>query len=244
MAHSSAVQSSRNAEMCAASILFSGPRRLPFLVPTGPGLIACLCAAVLLSGCAATRVIDSIVQSHSAFESTARVAGQSYQFERLPLVHANAAGQANLERWTADELARYGLVAGAAGTTPRFTVQLSAGVTRHDTLPWTGAGPGWPFGVGLGVGGYPGFRGWGASPFVGAGFDNYLPPTPRYRREFEIVLRDAASHAVVFQSRAFNDSGWWDDNAVLPALVQAALQGFPNPPAASRNVRVPLGNDD
>lgn len=213
--------------------------------PTGSmGVLLVLAAAVLsLPGCAGVRAIDSTVQSHSAWTATTTVAGQSYRFERLPLSGANAAGQANLERWTTRELSRFGLLPLASdGGGPRYTVLVSAEVDRYDSLPpGGGAGPSWRFGIGVGGGSDDG--GWGASPFIGAGFDNYLAPTPRYRRAFEIVLRNAANGEVVYQSRAFNDSGWWDDTTVLPALVQAALEGFPKPPAASRVVRIPLRED-
>ena len=210
--------------------------------PAAPALTAIvLGASLLLAGCAGPSVIDSSVQSYSALDSVTAVSGQSYRFERLPLSRANAAGEANLERWTANELARFGLVSAATNAAARYTVQVNAGVTRYDSLPPAGGfWPGWRFGIGFGVGGYSGFGGWGASPFIGAGFDNYLAPTPRYRREYEIVLRHAADNAVVYQSRAFNDSGWWNDEVVLPALVQAALQGFPTPPAVPRVVQIPL----
>lgn len=209
-------------------------------------LLVAAAAALGLPGCAGVRAIDSAVQSYSALTAATAMAGQRYRFEHLPLSRANAAGQANLERWTTREFARYGLLPLASDAdAPQYTVLVSAEVTRHDSLPPAGGvWPSWRFGIGFGVGGASGFGGWGASPFIGAGFDNYLAPTPRYQRAFEIVLRDAANHTVVYQSRAFNDSGWWDDDAVLPALVKAALQGFPTPPAAPRVVRVPLGAAD
>ena len=200
--------------------------------------------ALLLSGCAGVRVIDSAVQSYSALDANA-VAAQSYRFERLPLASANAAGQSALEAWTAEALARSGLRPAVDRAAARFTVQVSAGVTRYDTLPLAaGPWPGWRFGVGVGFGGYPGYRGWGGSPFIGAGWDNYLPPTPRYQRQVDIVLREVASGSVVYQSQAVNDSGWWDSEVVLPAMIEAALQGFPAPPAGLRYVRTPLADND
>ncbi len=208
-------------------------------------LLVAAAAALGLPGCASVRAIDSAVQSYSALTAAAVVAGQSYRFERLPLSRANATGQANLERWTTRELARFGLQPSASdGNAPQYTVLVSAEVNRYDSLPpGTDVWPGGRFGIGFGVGGGSGFGGWSASPFIGAGFDNYLPPTPRYRRAFEIVLRGGADRAVIYQSRAINDSGWWDDELVLQALVQAALEGFPTPPATARVVRIPLRED-
>ncbi len=204
--------------------------RVP-LVPRA--FFAIVLVAMLTAGCASVSTLDSEVQSYSALTATP-VAGQTFRFERLPLARANETGQANLEAWTTQALQRFGLLP-ATGPAARYAVQVSAGVSRHDTLPWAGGvRPGWRFGIGYGGGG------WSAAPFVGAGYDNYLPPTPRYQREFEIMLRNAGDGAVVYQSRAFNDSSWWDDETVLPALVDAALQGFPTPPASPRVVQMPL----
>ena len=197
--------------------------------------VAIVLVVMLTAGCASVSTLDSEVQSYSAL-AAAPVAGQTFRFERLPLARANEAGQANLEAWTTQALQRFGLLP-ATGPAAHYAVQVSAGVSRHDTLPWAGGvWPGWRFGIGIGYGG----GGWSAAPFVGAGYDNYLPPTPRYQREFEIVLRNAGDGVVVYQSRAFNDSSWWDDETVLPALVDAALQGFPAPPASPRVVQIPL----
>ena len=63
---------------------------------------------------------------------------------------------------------------------------------------------------------------------------------PYYRRELAIVLRRLADGVVVFESRARHDGLWHDDEAVLPAMLQAALQGFPTPPPGQRRVVVEI----
>jgi hypothetical protein len=64
--------------------------------------------------------------------------------------------------------------------------------------------------------------------------------SPLYQREVNIVLRHIGSNAVVFESKAINDNPWPDTDAILPALLDAALQGFPNPPSGVRRVAVEI----
>jgi len=44
----------------------------------------------------------------------------------------------------------------------------------------------------------------------------------------------------VFESRASHDGPWSDSQAVVPAMLDAALQGFPNPPSGTRQVGVEI----
>ena len=63
---------------------------------------------------------------------------------------------------------------------------------------------------------------------------------PYYRREIAIGVRRLPDAQVVFESRARHDGRWSDDDAVLPAMVQAALQGFPVAPAGLRRVVIEI----
>jgi hypothetical protein len=64
--------------------------------------------------------------------------------------------------------------------------------------------------------------------------------TPLYLREVSLVLRDARSHAVLYETRTTHDGIWADARAVLPAMLAAALQGFPVPPAGPRRVNIEI----
>jgi len=44
----------------------------------------------------------------------------------------------------------------------------------------------------------------------------------------------------VFESRANHDGRWSDDLAVVPAMFEAALRGFPNPPQGVRRVDIEI----
>ena len=63
---------------------------------------------------------------------------------------------------------------------------------------------------------------------------------PYYRREIHLTLRRVGDGQVVFETRAQHDGRWPDDEAVLPAMFQAALAGFPNPPSGRRRVNVEI----
>jgi hypothetical protein len=187
----------------------------------------------------------------------------TYRFERLPSQQTDAARQDRLEALAQSALDKVGLVrVGDAPGSPkaRFTLQMGISVLRgsRPVNGWYGddfgVGLGAPFGPYFGppfgshLGGYvtvgvgsPGYYGGHYSAFPGAfgGSLLYLPP-PYYVREVSLVLREASSGAVVFESRAKHEGPWHDSLAILPAMFDAALQGFPQPPAGLRRVVVEI----
>ncbi len=182
-------------------------------------------AALLLSGCATGYLLDNDVQSFSGL--TALPAQPTYRFDRLPSQQSPA--QTPLEAMADSALHRAGLRRDDANA--RYTVQIGAGLQRV-LSPW--AGPwdgGWGWG-GWGWGGHRGFGGMGAFGRM---------ESPWYRRQVDVIIRELPSNRVVFESHAANDGPWLDDASVLPAMFQAALQGFPNPPPGPRRVDIQLG---
>jgi hypothetical protein len=209
-----------------------------------------------LSACSSVRLIDSQV---SAFSSTpAWPADARYTFGRLPSQQAQPERQAQLEDMAETALRKVGAVrsgngmvadaavvgAGAANTTaatatatatasanpakPTHIVQLT--VRSQEVAPSSG------FGFSL------------LEPdYVVAGNGRLIPlyhrahiSSPLYQREVSIVLRHIGTNAVVFESKAVNENPWPDTDAILPALLDAALQGFPNPPSGVRRVAVEI----
>lgn len=108
-------------------------------------------------------------------------------------------------------------------------VQVTQRVERSSatTLPL-----GWPVGVRLGHHVGPGMG--GGPLFPG------LAELPSYWREVHLTLRELATQAVVFESRARHEGPWSDSAAILPAMLDAALQGFPNPPSGERRVNIEI----
>lgn len=186
-------------------------------------------AAVLLAGCASGYLLENRVQAFSGL--TAVPTPPTYRFERLPS-QAAAPGQAQVEAFADPALFKAGLRRDDAA--PKLSVQVAARVQRA-VSPW--GDPFYdPWGWGWG-GGWPGARyGWGmgaAAPFSRM--------DPWFHREVDVVVRDLASNKVVFESHAVNDGPMLDDTAVLPAMFDAAMQGFPNPPPGPRRVDVQVG---
>jgi len=185
-------------------------------------------ATIVLSGCASTYTLDNQVQS---FSQLAAVPTQpSYRFERSLSQQADPAQQA-LEGLADPALFKAGFRRDDAA--PRYSVQVSASTVRSLSPygdPW---GP-WGWG-GWGVG--FGRRHFGASiggPWPGS--DPYW-----FHREVSVVVRELASTRVVYETHAVSDGPWLDNRMVLPAMFDAAMQGFPTPPAGPRRVDVQVG---
>ena len=197
-----------------------------------PSILRAACwvvlALVLLSGCATSYLLDNDVQSFSGL--TALPAQPSYRFERLPSQQSPA--QAQLEAMADPALHKAGLRRDDAN--PHYSIQVSARL-RRVLSPW--AGP-WD---GRGWGGW----GWGAGFGHSHGFGHMglfgRMESPWYQREVDVIVRELPSNRVVFESHAANDGPWLDNTAVLPAMFEAALHGFPNPPAGPRRVNIQIG---
>ncbi|HSI55898.1 MAG TPA: DUF4136 domain-containing protein [Ramlibacter sp.] len=193
------------------------------------GMSAALVAAMaLLSGCATSFVVDNNVQSFSSLPAVP--AQPTYRFERLPSQQATAQDQ--LEALADAALHKAGLRRDDAS--PRYSVQVTARL-QPVISPWASPWDGWGgFGYGWGHGHgrwrYGGGLGYGAS---WSGMES-----PWYHREAALVLRELASNKVVFESQATSDGPWSSNGAVFPAMFEAALQGFPNPPPGPRVVNI------
>ena len=119
---------------------------------------------------------------------------------------------------------------------PRYAAQINARVSGQVSpwadpwvySPWPGYGyygrP-WPY-YGYGRGYY---GGWYGAPYYS---------NPWYTREVSVVLRELPGNQVVYETRASNDGPYSANGPVFAAMFQAAMQGYPNPPAGVRRVDV------
>lgn len=206
------------------------------------GGLSLLAGALLLGGCAGAIRLENDVRSYAdwsagpAGEATRPVPGDRYRFERRPSqLQAPAAQQEAIEAIARDALARVGLRAApeplpVGAALPRWTVELGARSVRLPYAPWDE--PARPsFGVSVGIG--------HVFPHGSVGFGMPLFPhltTPYYQREVSLVLRDARSARVVYETQASHDGPWADNPTLWAALLDAALQGFPQAPAGPRRV--------
>lgn len=187
--------------------------------------LATLFIAICLTGCTGMRLIDTQV---SSFVPQAVPAGATYRFERLPSQQANPAAQMRLEAMTEQALSKVGLQRNDEKAT--LTAQVSL-TQRAEFTPVDPPGFGW--GLGWHIGG--GHVLMGNRPlFPGLG------DRTSYWREVRLILRDQASQTVTFETRATHDGAWSDSDAVIPAMLDAALQGYPNPPAGTRQVNIEI----
>lgn len=180
-------------------------------------LFATALAAVFLAGCA-TPGTEATVQAFSQLQ--ALPPSPSYRFERLPSQVGQPA-QDQLEAAADAPLFRAGLRRDDAS--PRYAVQVRAGI---DAL--AAPAPGWGSSLGIGVGG--GGRGGGVG--IGLGFP-IGGSAPRQVQRVDVLVRELASGRTVYESNATGDG-----SIPTTALVDAALQGFPNPPPGPRTVPI------
>ena len=178
-----------------------------------------LCAALWLTGCASTRLVDSDVQSFSQLAGAP--ARPTYAFERLPSQQAQGAQQSAVEEQARLALAKVGLHQDSAA--PFYRVQAHARIDLQ-AYPDYWDGPGW------------GWGGWGGGRGFYGGLSMRFPPPTLYRREVGLILREAASGTVVYETRAVHEGVWTDNPAVFAAMFDAALSGFPTPPTGPRRI--------
>jgi hypothetical protein len=193
-----------------------------------------LLLTVGLAGCATSWVVDSDVKSFSSLGTVAP--GATYRFDRLPSQQADGARQESLEAMAGAALDKAGLRRDDAR--PQYTAQIGARVTAGLSPwadPWLYNGP---WGYGYGGYGYYGRRWYGGGWYGGPAFAP--PANPWYEREVSVVLREAGSNRVVYETRARNDGPYTSSAAILPVMFEAALQGFPNPPQGERRVNLEL----
>jgi hypothetical protein len=212
-----------------------------------PSVLFALVCALLLSACAGLRVVDNDVVSFAQWPNAAPPApgpSSRYRFERLPsqqsgLPQSGISGMAltqdqieTIARTALDKFGWQNMPAAAS-----FNVQVSATTRYAQRNPYNSPAYG-------GLGGFGGsgisIGGGTAGSFIGFSFPLGLSEPSLYLREVSIVVRDAASNAVTFESRATHSGIWNDPQKVLPAMFEAALQGFPTPPAGARRINIEI----
>ncbi len=189
-----------------------------------------LCAAALLqAGCTSMRLVDSDVVSFAPAAAQAIAVPATYRFERLPSQQAQAELQTHLEALAQPVLSLFGLQRNDQSA--QYSVQLEVRVQQDLDSPWESP---W-FGVSRHH-----FIGYGAVRHGRFGLVAIHSDFPAYRREVSVVMRRVPDNQVVYESRALHEGRWSDDTAIVPAMLQAALNGFPKAPAGPRKVNIEI----
>lgn len=186
-----------------------------------------VCLPVLLGACATTRMVDSEVRSYAGI--IAPVPHASFRFERLLSQQTSEAQeqafQQQLEAMATSALADIGL--SRMDQQAQYAVQVNANVERVARTPVV---PGPRLG---------GFWGLQPPPFGPGMAYSMEPPWSRY--DVHILIRDAATNVLVFESAAQHVGPWSDASHMLPAVLRAALRDYPQSMPQARTVRVEVG---
>jgi Domain of unknown function (DUF4136) len=189
-------------------------------------------AATLLAGCGALNTVTSEVTTYSEWPAE-RKPGR-YAFERLPSAKANAQRSAELEDAAAKALAKAGFTVAPDAAQADVIVQVGARVSRTEVSPWDD--PLW-WRWGAGYWRAPAWRHPRSAYYGGLHADWYS----RYERNVAVLLRDRASSTPLFEAHAQTEGGTSGDAALIGAMFEAALTGFPAKDAQNpRRVSVTL----
>ncbi len=185
-------------------------------------------AVLFLTACSGMRVVDSDVTAFSAWTAAPPAPGTRYRFERLPSQQSANAQQDRIEALATTSLSKVGMALSPVDA--RFSVQVLLVTEIVQRYPEPGFGFG---GSGVSIGG--GSRGASVGFSFPIGFGDVY-----YKRTVSILMRELSSQKVVFETRAMHDGPWSDAFAVLPAMLDSALLGFPQPPAGNRKINVEI----
>lgn len=189
-----------------------------------------LCLLIFaLAGCSGMRIIDSDVRAYTTAQAVSVPA--TYRFELLPSQQAQPAQRFGLQDMVQTELDKVGMR--RDDVAPQYSVRFDLRVQRDARSPWSDP----VFGGGF-LSAYP-----VATP--NGVIYHYRAPLlvmemPWYRREVSLLMRRLSDGVLVFESNARSDGYWADDIAVLPAMFEAALRDFPNPPQGLRRVTIEI----
>lgn len=212
-------------------------RAFAAVAPRGWSLV--LVAPLLLSGCASVFRVDNQVQSFARWGAAPQSlpsGRQNYRLERLPSQENPAlSGQASRERQLEQALAARGWTPAPAGQAAPWTVQITTQTVRLPHAPWEDP---WESRRG-GISGQVGVIGGGGGAHLRWSPSLWLRLEPPYfQRQVAIVVRRSPGGEVVYETRAAHDGRWQDSPGLWQAMIDAALDGFPQPPAGLRQVDV------
>jgi hypothetical protein len=189
--------------------------------------------AFFMVGCSGLRMVESDVTAFYNWSAAPPAPGAAYRFERLPSQQVVGAQQDYVEGLARTALAKVGMALSPA--VARYSVQVRVATQVIEHLPYGGIG-------------YDGFG--FATPGVFLGGGNHgasvglsLPmrfSEPYYRRELTLLMRDMANQQVVFETRALSEGVQAETLAVLSAMLDAALRGFPQPPPGPRRITIQI----
>ncbi len=189
--------------------------------------------AFFMVGCSTVRLVETDVTAFHHWGPALPEPGTAYRFERLPSQQVVGAQPDYVEGLARTALDKVGMALNPA--TARYSVQVRVSTQVIERLPDGVGYDGFGFAT---PGGFLGGGNRGAS----AGLSMPMRfSDPYYRRELTLLIRDLRSNELVFETHAVSNGVQGETLAVLSAMLEAALRGFPQPPAGPRpiNVQIP-----
>ena len=196
--------------------------------PPSLAVVSVVCAALWLAGCSSVRTVESDVQSFSTLQQLP--APPTYRLQLLPSQQAEGAAFANVAQQAEASLAAVGLR--RDDSQGSLVVQINAQaryIPNSWLLPGSPYNPYGGFGFGMGFGGMRGGMMW-----------RDTGPSLHYRA-VQLTLRDFSTQQVVYETSAKYEDVWVDDQVIYRILFDAALSGFPQPPAGPRKISTTVG---
>ncbi len=219
---------------------------------------ACLAIAVL-SGCASSRKVDSEVRSFAG--ASPALAAATFRFERLPS-QTKDAKQDQLEALAAPVLARKGLqLAGAqtvgasalSGSASANAIPSAANAAGAGSVAAGNAAATYTVQVRLDVAQLAPepMSLWSSTLFSdrwvlaadGSLWQRVRRPvldSVWYRNALQVVVRDAANGAAVYETTAVHESPWSDTINLVTPMLEAALRDYPTANATAQTITVVL----
>ncbi|MEO5660426.1 MAG: DUF4136 domain-containing protein [Polaromonas sp.] len=188
---------------------------------------------LFMAGCATVRGVQSDVTAFHHWNAAPPTLGTAYRFERLPSQQVVGAQQDYVEGLARTALSKVGMELNPAAA--RYSVQVMVNTQVVERPSSGGMGyDGFGFATpGVFIGG--GSRGASLGMSFPIGFSE-----PYYRRELTLLVRDLRTNQVAFESHALSDGVQNETLAVLSAMLDSALNGFPQPPPGPRRINVQI----
>lgn len=200
-------------------------------------ILALAAVALVLTGCAGVRTLNSDVSSYGPWPADRKAA--TYAFERLPSQEEHADRQKLVEDSARGALEAAGFVPATTVDAAQVKVQVGARVGTYDR--WAYYDPFWNnLGVGYSIGFHRGFGrtrwGLGFGGGYGYGYSNW----PQFEREVAVLIRDQKTGQLLYEARARNSGASATIDPLLPAMFAAALKDFPVGGPNPRSVNIEL----
>jgi len=185
--------------------------------------LSILIAAAALSACAGLHELSNDVSTYSLWPADRKPT--TYTFERLPSQQVNAQQQLLLEDAAHRAMEKAGFTLATDPAAADVSVTLGARVTPNDRSPYDD--PFWWHG------GLYGYRYFGR-PYYYRGFGPRFGypffDSPTYEREVAMLIRDRKTGQPLYEVRVVNDGFSSSIDALLGAMFEAGMAGFPQQP--------------